>query len=224
MEPANLSAIAQDLKHRGYRRFGDRIARIPDLFLMTDEERLPDPDDAIKDLLPGSAVVFRHYRHPRRRDIGKRLRSIARRASLVFIVAGDIDFAKDLDADGFHFPEARMTEIDNRKQLASLKLVSTSVHSVEAACKAAEIGYDFAFLSPVFTTASHPDVAALGLELVSEICSAVDIPLIGLGGINGDNAATLIDTGLIGLAAISGLAPNRADKQKGGLKASGKTL
>ncbi len=65
---------------------------------MTDAERTPDPARALRQLTPGTVVIFRHYEAPDRAALGQRLATLARRLGLVFIVAGDRRLAHRLRA------------------------------------------------------------------------------------------------------------------------------
>lgn len=90
--------------------------------------------------------------------------------------------------------------------LTSFSLVSAACHSRRALLKAEKIGVDFAFVSPVFRTDSHPDEAALGVHRLARLAAVSKVPLVALGGINGQNASQLKPIKLIGIAAIGAFA------------------
>ncbi len=82
-------------------------------------------------------------------------------------------------------------------------LVGASCHSVEGARSAAGHAVDYIFFGPVFAT---PSKAAFGppqgLAKLAEVCRAVPIPVLAIGGITKENAAACFDAGAIGIAAI----------------------
>jgi thiamine-phosphate pyrophosphorylase len=65
---------------------------------------------------------------------------------------------------------------------------------------------DALFLSPVFQSDSPSAGPPLGLTALKDLTDYYDCPVFALGGINQDNAATLIGSGIAGIAAIGGFA------------------
>ena len=82
-------------------------------------------------------------------------------------------------------------------------LVGVSCHSLEAARAAANGGADYLFFGPVFATPSKAAFGApQGLGRLAEVCSAVAIPVLAIGGITLANAADGLAAGASGIAAI----------------------
>lgn len=82
-------------------------------------------------------------------------------------------------------------------------LAGVSCHSLEAAQAAATIGADYIFFGPVFATPSKIAFGApQGLERLAQVCRAVAIPVLAIGGITLENAAACIHAGAAGIAAI----------------------
>src|ERR1035437_1036040 len=81
--------------------------------------------------------------------------------------------------------------------------IGVSCHGVEAACAAERGGADYIFFGPVFGT---PSKAAFGpprgIERLREACVSVQIPVLAIGGVNLENAASCMATGAAGIAAI----------------------
>jgi thiamine-phosphate pyrophosphorylase len=71
--------------------------------------------------------------------------------------------------------------------------------------RAGVFGADAVFLSPVFSTASHPQRIALGAVRAALMAAQIRVPVYALGGIDARNAALLLHTRFQGLAAISAL-------------------
>jgi thiamine-phosphate diphosphorylase len=84
-------------------------------------------------------------------------------------------------------------------------LYSRSVHSVAAARRAAADCASILVLGTVFPSSSHPGGATIGLDGVREVCAAVSIPVIGIGGITVQNAGDVIRAGASGVAVISAI-------------------
>jgi thiamine-phosphate pyrophosphorylase len=83
-------------------------------------------------------------------------------------------------------------------------LVGVSCHSLEAAKSAAAQGADYIFFGPVFATPSKAVYGApQGLDRLAEVCRALNIPVIAIGGITPANIPNCIAAGAAGIAAIS---------------------
>jgi thiamine-phosphate pyrophosphorylase len=84
-------------------------------------------------------------------------------------------------------------------------IVSVGCHSVGEVAVARTTGADLALLSPIFRTESHPKARPLGVEALSQAArTAGKMPVFALGGVNTENAASCIEAGAAGVAAIRG--------------------
>jgi thiamine-phosphate pyrophosphorylase len=84
-------------------------------------------------------------------------------------------------------------------------IVARSVHDLDAALAAERGGADMLVLGTVFPSKSHSGGSTIGLEGVREVCAAVTIPVIGIGGITAANAGDVIRAGASGVAVISAI-------------------
>ena len=69
---------------------------------------------------------------------------------------------------------------------------------------AAALGADFALLSPVLPTLTHPGAATLGWEAFSALAAVSPIPVYGLGGLGRDDVALAQSHGAHGVALLRG--------------------
>lgn len=83
-----------------------------------------------------------------------------------------------------------------------------SAHSTEGCRNAERNGFDYVFLSPIFSTSSHPGENGLGLDKLSRICASVHIPVFALGGITQENRKACFVSGASGTASISLFMPD----------------
>jgi len=82
-------------------------------------------------------------------------------------------------------------------------LVGASCHSLEGALHAAAEGADYIFFGPVFSTPSKQAFGPpQGLQKLGQICGAVSVPVLAIGGITSENAAACLRAGAAGIAAI----------------------
>ncbi len=204
---ATLSEVAAKLNSTARARWQISQARpLPPLLLLSDETRLPDPAPALAALPPGSGFIFRHYSDPHREEKAKELCIAAQERSILFLVAGDIELARALGADGCHMPEYRLADLEACRSAADFRFNTAAVHSQGALEGAARYGAHAALLSPVFATRSHPGGAALGAAVASRLARDALLPVYALGGIGPKTALSLADSPFAGLAAIDGLA------------------
>lgn len=180
-----------------------RSAGVPNLIFMTDENRVKDPAGVCYSLPAGSIIICRDYDHPDRIGLAKTLRRVTRELKQFLLVAGDEGLARAVGADGYHMPEH---QLDTPPNLAGFGLVSAACHNRRAILKAQVLSLDFALVSPVFRTDSHPDAKALGIHRLARLADTVSIPLVALGGITQQNAVLLKSVNLIGIAAIGAFA------------------
>ncbi|MDX6474627.1 MAG: thiamine-phosphate pyrophosphorylase [Gaiellaceae bacterium] len=124
---------------------------------------------------------------------GKGFRALA----ATFVVNDDVEAAIALGADGVHLGQSDRGADAAR---AAGLLLGRSVSSLEEALAA---DADYLGAGPVWETPSKRDAdPALGLHGLREICAAVDIPVVAIGGIDASNAADCIRAGAAGVAAI----------------------
>jgi thiamine-phosphate diphosphorylase len=114
-----------------------------------------------------------------------------------FVVNDDVDAAVELAADGVHLGQDDAGA--ERARDAGL-LLGRSVTSLAEALVA---DADYLGAGPVWDTPSKRDAAPpLGLEGLREICAAVSLPVVAIGGIDASNAGACIAAGAAGVAAI----------------------
>jgi thiamine monophosphate synthase len=82
--------------------------------------------------------------------------------------------------------------------------LGVSVHGASEAAVAVAGGAEWLLAGSVFPTASHPGLAARGVELIGEL-GAVGIPVVAIGGVTPDRVGALVARGWHGVAAIGGI-------------------
>jgi 8-oxo-dGTP diphosphatase len=83
--------------------------------------------------------------------------------------------------------------------------VGASCHGATDLARAADLGLDYALLSPVMPTASHPGAPYLGWDRFSALAEVARLPVYALGGLGPRDLELAIDQGAQGVAAIRGL-------------------
>jgi thiamine-phosphate pyrophosphorylase len=116
-----------------------------------------------------------------------------------FVVNDDVDAAIALGADGAHL--GRHDSGAEAARAAGL-IVGRSASTLEQALEA-ETDADYLGVGPVWDTPSKRDAEpAIGLDGLREICAAVGVPVVAIGGIDASNAGDCILAGAAGVAVI----------------------
>ena len=191
-------------------RNGGPNCPIPPIVLMTDDQRMPDPEAAIRALPRDSMVIFRHYDHPMRAQIGANLRATCRAKGIPFLVANDLSLALRLDADGMHFPEYRaLTDAGIYQRIPEYFLRTSACHSLQTIRRLAmlpkQIRPDGVLISPIFPTKSHPGanpMSQANIRHITGICQRAKMAPIGLGGISAQTIGNLRTSALASVAGI----------------------
>ena len=92
-----------------------------------------------------------------------------------------------------------------RRRVGNDMMIGVSVHSVEEALEAVKNGADCLGVGAVFSTSTKTDADVLSHDVVRDICQAVDIPVVAIGGINKSNIMQLSGTGVDGVALVSAI-------------------
>jgi thiamine-phosphate pyrophosphorylase len=124
---------------------------------------------------------------------------------------GAAEAARAAGAAGIHLPGRWHAEEVGMARIAGI--VSVGCHSVGEVAVARTAGADVALLSPIFRTESHPEARPLGVEALTQAArTAGKMPVFALGGVNAENAASCIEAGAAGVAAIRAFLSEQLDQ------------
>ena len=115
-----------------------------------------------------------------------------------FLINTHVDVAREVGAHGVHFP---FEVFKNTKERYGL--TGVSVHSVEEARFAEANGADYLIAGHVYTTQCKDGLAPRGLIYLKEVCQAVTIPVIAIGGIKPIYIPEVMAQGAKGVAVMS---------------------
>jgi thiamine-phosphate pyrophosphorylase len=122
------------------------------------------------------------------------------------IINDRLDVAQAVKADGVHLGQTDMALGVAKKILGDSMIIGISAESLQDAVEAEKGGADYLGVSPIYATPTKTDTASpLGLAGLRKIRKAVRIPLVGIGGLNRDNAAGVIRNGADGVAVVSAI-------------------
>jgi len=136
-----------------------------------------------------------------RRALLAALVAAGRRFGALVTAHEDIEAAAATGADGVHLPSGGSPAAAYARLPGAL--IGASAHSADEAAALLWAGADYVTVSPVFVTASKPGYGpALGLDGLARIVARAPGPVVALGGITPENAASCLLTGVRGVAVM----------------------
>lgn len=131
--------------------------------------------------------------------------ALCRRYGVPFFINDNVEIAIRCHADGIHVGQEDMEAAQVRRKVGDDMIIGVSVHSVEEAVEAVKNGADCLGVGAMFSTSTKTDVSILPKETLRDICAAVDIPVVAIGGIGRSNISQLSGTGVDGVALVSAI-------------------
>ena len=203
----------------------DELKNALKLYLVTDSEILKGRDfykcieDAIK---AGVTMVQLREKNADGKEFLEKaikLRQITKKYNVTFVINDRVDIAMIADADGVHVGQSDIDAMSIRKLIGEDKIIGVSARNVEEAKIAKENGADYLGIGAMFSTSTKDDAKEVTYETLKEICEAVSIPVVAIGGITHDNIKELTGSKIDGIAVISAIyGANNIKNAASGLK------
>ncbi|ETA74789.1 bifunctional hydroxymethylpyrimidine kinase/phosphomethylpyrimidine kinase [Ligilactobacillus equi] len=148
------------------------------------------------------------------------VKQLCQEAQVPFIINDSLEVALDCQADGLHVGQEDLQKSDFYQQIPSDMILGVSVQNVAQAKEAQAKGANYLGVGTIFPTQTKTDAVRVSRQTLAEICQAVNIPVVAIGGIDEDNMENLAGTGIAGLAIVNAIfgAPE-IEKQSHKLKA-----
>ena len=181
------------------------------LYAITDRQWLGGKDFymVVEQVLKNGATFLqlreKNTTHEQRVEEAKKIKQIAAKYHVPFVVNDDIWAAKEAGADGVHIGQSDMDYEQARKILGPDKIIGMTAKTVEQAVQAEKLGADYIGVGAVFHTTTKQDAKDMSRETLAAITKSVSIPIVAIGGITYDNMDSLKDTGVAGVSVISAI-------------------
>lgn len=139
---------------------------------------------------------------------GRAIREACRSYGVPFLVNDRVDVALLLEADGVHVGQDDLPGLDARQLLGKDAIIGVSAGTMEEAEWAVSQQADYLGVGAVYRTLTKGDAGSpIGTDLFGRLKARwPDLPLVGIGGIQADNAAPVIQAGADGVAVVSAIA------------------
>lgn len=181
------------------------------LYLITDRKQVNMPlAAAVRLALEGGvrSVQLREKDLPVREllALSQEMRTLTNEFGARLFINDRVDVAVAVNADGVHLGHTSMPVEAVRRVVGSNMLIGVSTHNL-AEAKAAEAGgADFITFGPIFETPSKAELGhPMGVAVLKDINSEIDIPFYALGGIKSGNLRQVLYAGASGVAMISAI-------------------
>ncbi|NEX18147.1 MAG: thiamine phosphate synthase [Halochromatium sp.] len=137
---------------------------------------------------------------------GKALKALLRGTQVPLIVNDRLKVAVAIGADGLHLGQSDGDVAEARAVLGAEAILGLSVQSREQ-LEAPELSLvDYLGVGPVFATATKPDHSApLGFDGLAAICAESPLPVVAIGGLSAEHAASIWSAGGVGMAVVSAI-------------------
>lgn len=135
----------------------------------------------------------------------KELKALCARYGVPFIVNDNVDVGILCGANGVHVGQSDANADAVRTRIGRDMILGVSVQTVEQAVKAEQDGADYLGVGAMFSTGTKLDADDVSFDTLREICKAVSIPVVAIGGISLKNIGAFADTGIDGVAVVSAI-------------------
>ncbi len=131
------------------------------------------------------------------KDIKKAINKSNKKVAL--IINSNKEVAEKINADGYHVSFNDLVNGCNKFE----GLLGVSIHSIEEAVIAEKNGVDYLLASHIYPTKCKAGLPPKGIDFIKKIKMEVNVPVIALGGINPQNAESVISSGADGIAVMA---------------------
>lgn len=163
--------------------------------------------DVVKAAIEGGATVIQ-YREKEAAtgemiEQARAILAVTKAAGIPLIINDRVDVALAIDADGVHVGQSDMPANLARKLIGPDKILGVSARTPEQVTSAIAGGADYLGTGDIFGTTTKKDTVVIGLDKFRALVALSTIPVVGIGGVNKDNAGSVIAAGADGVAVIS---------------------
>ena len=181
------------------------------LYAITDERWLSGAslEQKVEEALKNGATFLqlrdKNASHEELVQKAKRIKNIADKYNVPFVVNDDVMAAKEADADGVHIGQSDTDYSEARRILGQDKIIGMTAKTVKLAKKAEALGADYIGVGAIYPTSTKTDAKGMDIDTLLSITKSVDLPIVAIGGLDYDNIDCLKNTGVSGIAVVSAI-------------------
>ena len=133
------------------------------------------------------------------------IKELCHRYHVPLIINDNVEAAVASGADGVHVGITDTPVAEIRKRAGGSFIIGATAKTVAQAIAAEQAGTDYLGVGAVFPSPTKQNAVRITLEQLKQICSAVSIPAVAIGGIGRENVAALAGGGMAGIAVVSAI-------------------
>jgi thiamine-phosphate pyrophosphorylase len=137
------------------------------------------------------------------------IKELCNRYGVPFIINDNVSIAIECGADGIHVGQHDMKSQKVKEMIGEQMILGVSVQTVEQALDAEKNGAHYLGVGAVFSTSTKLNADDVNHSVLKEICEAVSIPVVAIGGIHKQNILELSGTKVDGVALVSAIFASR---------------
>ena len=136
--------------------------------------------------------------------IAKKIKKIAKKNNVKFLINDKPFIAKKISADGCHVGQKDMNIVESRKILGKNKIIGMTCHnSKKLALKAKKCGADYVAFGSFFKSSTKKTTFKAKLAILRWAKKKINMPIVAIGGIDSSNYKKILSNGA-DLIACSG--------------------
>lgn len=136
------------------------------------------------------------------------LQQLCAKHHTLFIINDDINLAQKTLADGVHLGKNDAPIQQARTQLGAKSIIGVSCYNdIHLAKKAQQRGANYVAFGALFPSLSKADAPQCRLNIITQARQILDIPIVGIGGVDFNNQQSVFDAGADSVAMINALFP-----------------
>lgn len=147
--------------------------------------------------------------------LARALRKKLKPLGIPLLINDRVDVALAAEADGVHVGQSDMHPMDVRRLIGEKALLGLSVDTEEELEIAQSLPVDYLGIGPVFPTDTKKDIkgSVWGVEGLQKAARQSRIPLVGIGGVQLENAQAVVSSGIAGVAVVSAICSAKSPRQ-----------
>jgi len=182
-----------------------RALSLPTLYAISNVQELGEEEFMLRleaELRKGLRLVQLREKNLARgdlRELALKMLPLVRQHDALLLINADIELCREVGADGVQLSATQLAELRDRPDV---EWCAASCHNAEELRKAETLGCDFALLSPVLPTQSHPGEPHLGWDDFASIAACSSIPVYALGGLSASDMEIAWQHGAHGISLL----------------------
>lgn len=198
--------------------------RLKGLYVITDKKLIPQSqfvENVEKAIKGGANIVQLRDKDTSIQETirrGKELLKLTRKYGVPLIINDLPELVAEIGADGVHLGENDESVGDARAMLGKESIIGVSCYgNLERGYFAEREGADYVAFGTPFFTPTKPERSPTSFDILRESVKRIKLPVFAIGGITADNAESVLDTGVDGIAVITSVFessdPEKASKE-----------